>query len=131
MSKNIEEAEVSREKTECVKGMDVMEVIRQILEEREYILNSIEQLVNLEGEKALALGNIVEFRERTNQQMLQTAVQESKERNYAAVKVKESILSNLQTALKEVLESDMDDQDRCEIISEIVAEMGSALFFKN
>ena len=129
MSKNIEEAEVSREKTECVKGMDVMEVIRQILEEREYILNSIEQLVNLE--KALALGNIVEFRERTNQQMLQTAVQESKERNYAAVKVKESILSNLQTALKEVLESDMDDQDRCEIISEIVAEMGSALFFKN
>lgn len=113
--------------TECAEYMDAMDVIDRILKEKEYILKSISELKDLEDSAALALGNIVEFRERTNQQMLQLAMQGIKEKNYSEVKVKENMLTALQTALTEVLNSDMDSQEMCEIISEIVAQMGSVL----
>ena len=41
------------------------------------------------------------------------------------MKVKETVLSNLQTALEKVLESNMDNQAVCVIIKDIVIQMGS------
>lgn len=96
-------------------------------------MKSIEALENLDGEAALAAGNIIECRERTNQKMIEFLTQNVKERYYAMMKEQEAVLSRLITALQDILDNDGLDMDvisKAEVIEDLIFQMGNALHFK-
>lgn len=113
--------------------VDAVKIIEQIQQEKEQIMKSIDALENLDGEAALAVGNIIEYRERTNQKMIEFLTQNVKERYYAMMKEQEAVLSRLITALQDILDNDGLDMDvisKAEVIEDLVFQMGNALHFK-
>lgn len=95
----------------------IIRKIDQIMDDSRYIRDALGQLEHAEGDTAMAISNVVENRERTNQCMialLQKMLEATKPQTKDTGVTKLEIIQNLLSS------SDMDDEYKCEILTQVI-----------